>query len=201
MKGIKDIFSDVSKKLKADKKLLCIVLVGIVGMVIILLTEIGSKPESSQYDDSQVSVNQKESVNEYTYVQEIEQRLTNIVSSIDGAGRAKVMVTLANGAEQVYAKQDKTKSNSSIQGTGEGRSVEDNLEKENEYLVIRSNDNSENGLIIKIIQPDIRGVAIVCEGADSIIVKQSIINTVTAVLGISSTKVNIAKMADQNTED
>ncbi len=201
MKGIKDIFSDVSKKLKADKKLLCIVLVGIVGMAIILLTEIGSKPESSQYDDSQVSVNQKESVNEYTYVQEIEQRLTNIVSSIDGAGRAKVMVTLANGAEQVYAKQDKTKSNSSIQGTGEGRSVEDNLEKENEYLVIRSNDNSENGLIIKIIQPDIRGVAIVCEGADSIIVKQSIINTVTAVLGISSTKVNIAKMADQNTED
>lgn len=202
MKGLNETFSAFLKKLKADKKLLCIVFIGIVGMVIILLTEIGGESSKEVLENESPSSEQVQSVSEYTYVQDIEHRLTKMVSSIEGAGQAKVMVTLENGAQQVYAKQDKIKSNSSIQGAGDDRDVEDSLEKENEYIIIRSNDNSENGLIVKIIQPNIRGVAIVCEGAGSTVVKQSIINTVTAVLGISSTKVNIEKMADNlNTED
>lgn len=51
---------------------------------------------------------EKESVtaaqSQETYAEDIEKRLTEIVSSIDGAGKTRVMVTLESGAEQVYAK-------------------------------------------------------------------------------------------------
>ena len=102
------------------------------------------------------------------------------------------MVTLENGVEQVYASQDKTRSSSSSGET----SFEESLDKENQYIIIKSSDDGEKGLIVKIIQPSIRGVAVVCDGADSAVVKQNIVETVTAVLGISSAKVSIAKMAE-----
>lgn len=44
---------------------------------------------------------------EYSYAEDLEKRLTNIVSSISGAGKTKVMVTLENGVESVYAADEK----------------------------------------------------------------------------------------------
>lgn len=60
---------------------------------------------------------EKESVtaaqSQETYAEDIEKRLTEIVSSIDGAGKTRVMVTLESGAEQVYARNEKIKSDTS----------------------------------------------------------------------------------------
>ena len=65
--------------------------------------------------------------------------------------------------------------------------------KEREYIVIDS-DNNESGLLLKVMEPEIRGVAIVCEGADSAKVRQEIVSTVSAVLGISTNRISIAKI-------
>jgi len=87
------------------------------------------------------------------------------------------MVTLASGDENVYAVKEKSNDGS----------------KEREYIVIDS-DNNESGLLLKVIEPEIRGVAIVCEGADSAKVRQEIVSTVSAVLGISTNRISIAKI-------
>ena len=125
-----------------------------------------------------------------TYVEDIEKRLTEIVSSIDGAGKTRVMVTLESGAEQVYARNEKIKSD-----TSGGTALEkENFSDEKEYVLIES-DGNEGGMIIKLIQPKIRGVAVVCEGGGSDAVRQEITQAITAVLDISASRVYITKMS------
>lgn len=163
-----------------------------------------SNIEGGEFDEGLVSsefrpsdgkkAEKKESVtavqNQETYAEDIEKRLTEIVSSIDGAGKTRVMVTLDSGAEQVYAKNEKIKSD-----TSGGTAIEkENFSNEKEYVLIET-DGNEGGMIIKLIQPKIRGVAVVCEGGGSDAVRQEITQAITAVLDISASRVYITKMS------
>ena len=96
----------------------------------------------------------------------------------------------APGAEQVYARNEKIKSD-----TSGGTALEkENFSDEKEYVLIES-DGNEGGMIIKLIQPKIRGVAVVCEGGGSDAVRQEITQAITAVLDISASRVYITKMS------
>ena len=100
------------------------------------------------------------------------------------------MVTLENGTEQVYAANEKTASDSSSDANGSAGKISD----EKEYVIIETDSKGEQGLVIKLIQPKIRGVAVVCEGGDSDIIRREIQETVTAVLDISASRVYVTKM-------
>lgn len=159
------------KKLRHDKRLTAIVCAGLAGILLLTFSELFDGKEENQ--DSQGTDAQLHD----SYEESIEARLKSIVSAINGAGRTEVMVTLDSGDENVYAVKEKSNANT----------------QEREYIVV-SNDNDESGLLLKVIEPEIRGVAIVCEGADSANVRQEIISTVSAVLGISTNRISIAKI-------
>ena len=163
----------ILEKIKRDKRFAAIVCIGLVGIILLPLSEL--MPQKSDAKQSEKSENTKDIRD--SYEEDIEKRLTSIVSSINGAGRTEVMVTLASGDENVYAVKEKSSDGS----------------KEREYIVIDS-DKNESGLLLKVIEPEIRGVAIVCEGADSAKVRQEIISSVSAVLGISTNRISIAKI-------
>ncbi|MFY9198648.1 MAG: hypothetical protein WBK75_02160 [Acutalibacteraceae bacterium] len=182
------------KKIKEDKKLLAILSIGLIGMILLLMTEFTSKDKNKK-QQVKTADNSTQYTYEQNYKNSVQNDLQKIISSIDGAGKTTVMVTLDSGSKSVYAIDEKTSNN------------DDSLEKENEYkkssqnskntehIIIKDSSNKdEKGLIVEVIQPQIRGVAIVCEGADSAVVRQNITDTVTAVLNISSTRVCITKM-------
>ena len=53
---------------------------------------------------------------------------------------------------------------------------------------------AEKGTGVKtVIMPKVRGVAIICEGGDDIIVKQKIVELVSRVLGISTTRISVTQ--------
>lgn len=163
----------ILEKIKRDKRIAIIVCIGLVGIILLTLSELmPQKSDAKQNERSENVTDIRDS-----YEENIEKRLTSIVSSIDGAGRTEVMVTLASGDENVYAVKEKSSDGS----------------KEREYIVIDS-DKNESGLLLKVIEPEIRGVAIVCEGADSAKIRQEIISSVSAVLGISTNRISIAKI-------
>ncbi len=185
---------DFFKKIKEDKKLLAILSIGLIGMILLLMTEFTSKDKNKK-QQVKTADNSTQYTYEQNYKNSVQNDLQKIISSIDGAGKTTVMVTLDSGSKSVYAIDEKISNN------------DDSLEKENEYkkssqnskntehIIIKDSSNKdEKGLIVEVIQPQIRGVAIVCEGADSAVVRQNITDTVTAVLNISSTRVCITKM-------
>lgn len=185
---------DFFKKIKEDKKLLAILSIGLIGIILLLMTEITGKDKNKK-QQVKTADNSTQYTYEQNYKNSVQNDLQKIISSIDGAGKTTVMITLDSGSKSVYAIDEKTSNN------------DDSLEKENEYkkssqnskntehIIIKDSLNKdEKGLIVEVIQPQIRGVAIVCEGADSAVVRQNITDTVTAVLNISSTRVCITKM-------
>lgn len=188
-------FREKGKKLlesiKADKKLTIIVLVGLAGILLLLISELIPLPEKQEAEQAPEETTQTE----YHYAQDIEKRLSEIVSSIDGAGKTKVMVTLENGVESVYAADERTASERTSEGKNEGMEINERSSEENEYIILQSNGSRDEGLVIKVIQPKIRGVAIVCEGGDSAYVRQHVMQAVTAVLDIGASRVSISRMA------
>ena len=169
------ILLKIAERLKKDKKLTIIVFVSILLMIGLLLSEVMKEPEADENEPKVIS---------QSYEKDIEDRLSELIALIDGAGETKVMITLKNGEESVYARN----SGMEIQ---EGDS--ERTKSEQEYVIIK-NGSEETGLHLKTVYPEISGVAVVCRGAESAYVKQRIISTVTAVLGISSAKVSVVKM-------
>lgn len=161
---------ELTERVKSDKKLFIIVVLGAVGILLLTLSELMPKQEEKSQETEKTP-----DLSEYE--ENTERRLAELISSIEGAGRTKVMITLNSGDENVYATEDK----------GGEKTYE------RKYVVVKQ-DGDENGMLLRVEEPQIRGVAVVCEGADSAAVKQEIINTVTAVLGVGSNRVNISKM-------
>ncbi len=183
---IKQTFEKLKSAFISDKKLAVLCAVGVLGVLLLVISEF--RPSDGKKAEKKESVTVAQ--NQETYAEDIEKRLTEIVSSIDGAGKTRVMVTLDSGAEQVYAKNEKIKSD-----TSGGTAIEkENFSNEKEYVLIET-DGNEGGMIIKLIQPKIRGVAVVCEGGGSDAVRQEITQAITAVLDISASRVYITKMS------
>ena len=87
----------ILEKIKRDKRFAAIVCIGLVGIILLTLSELmPQKSDAKQSEKSENTTDIRDS-----YEEDIEKRLTSIVSSINGAGRTEVMVTLASGDENV----------------------------------------------------------------------------------------------------
>ncbi len=160
-----------------DKKLAFMLVLAIIGAVLLVGSEFIGKEKTEQ----KVGV----SVDTYEYAEAMEKKLAEIISAIDGAGSVSVMVTVETGEENVYAKQVKSDEQSDDNKTMS--------QYEYEYIIVKSGTSSENGMLLKVIEPNIRGVAIVCDGGDNASVRENIINTVSAVLNIKTNKISVCK--------
>jgi stage III sporulation protein AG len=160
------------ERIKNDKKALIVITVGLIGMLLIMISD------TNNSDD--VIENPKENfTSEYELAIEVEK----LVETIDGAGKCKVMITYSSYEETVYALDKDENFNS--QG-------ETNFSAE---YVILDNGDYEDGLKLKIISPEIKGVAVVCQGGNNPVIKEQIISSLSALFDISSNKISVAVMA------
>lgn len=153
-------------------------ILGVIGVVLIIISEfVTEKPKSQEKEQVQSSF--------FDYESDIENRLCDIISQINGAGRVKVMVTLKSGEEKKYAYnemfQAKNDENSSDSKT------------ENEYVVI-DGEKGDECVLLKTEFPEIQGVIVVCDGGDNSVIKNEITNAVSALLNISTNNISVIKM-------
>lgn len=192
-KQSKGSLSALLKKWKIGRWQAIVLAAGLVGLLLLSLTSLpgsgGGKSGGGTNNAAQESIR----VDLTAYEQQLEARLCSIVGAIAGAGEAKVMLTLDSGSEPIYATQGDTNS----EYAANGESVEESLSANKEYVIIGSG-SGEQGLVLKMVEPQVRGVAVICQGGDDILVKQAIVEAVTAVLGIGSNKVSVAKMGAAN---
>ena len=135
-------------KLKNDKNLIRIIfIIGIAGILLIFCSTLFDSEKTEGIDSF--------SVEEYRSLEE--NRIKEMVESIQGVGKARVMVTMENSVEQVY-----------------------------------SNDNK-----VKEIEPAIRGVLVICSGADNPVIKETVLESITKALNLSSDKVCITKLKEE----
>ncbi|HHY77472.1 MAG TPA: stage III sporulation protein AG [Clostridiales bacterium] len=141
--------------------------------------------------NNQGSVTYK-SNDEYFYKEKLEEELAGILSKIAGVGKVSVMITYESGKELVTQK-DKSitdKVTDEKDNAGGTRIINESSVSEKTVMVNQQGGSSEP-LIVKEINPQIRGVIVVAEGAWDSKVKRKISQAVQTVLDIPAYRVTV----------
>ena len=178
MNFIKDLLQK-SNVIKNNKKLALMVIAGFMIIALIFISELNFNTDFSGKNEIK-----KEMLTE-EYCAYLEQKVTEIIECIDGAGKTKVMITLSETTEYIYATNDKD--------TRKNNDASNDSATQNDYVIIEK-DNNDTGLLIKTIEPKVRGVAIVCEGGNKSMVQNQIYSAISAVLNISTSRISISKL-------
>ena len=171
--------SKITEKLKnlytnSQSKFKIITAIGLIGILLIFLSDAFSSKEKKEEQVTQ-------SYNYNEYISNLENQLEGVISSIDGVGECKIMITLENTAESVYATDVETKNDS------------DSANLKDEYVIYNSSDG-ETPVLIKEYFPKVQGVTVVCTGGDNISVKEKIIEAVTSLFNIATNRVSVSKI-------
>lgn len=163
-------------------------LLGLAGIVLIFLSDTLFKPR----EESAASAGgTKQSATETdAYEKDLEKRLTQMIQNVQGAGKAVVMVTLDTSGETVYARNEKNNT--------ETQSAESGIQNrkssyESEYTIVDSG-NGDTPIVEAQLLPEIKGVAVVCEGGEDITVVSRVTELVSVVLGLSTNRICVTKM-------
>jgi stage III sporulation protein AG len=187
-KGIGKVMEKVAGNEKYRRLL---IILGLGGIALIFLSGFFHTGDGGGKDEELPAV-----ITVQEYANQLQNSLTEIVSSIDGAGETKVMVTLENGPETKYATEEKTSSQNHEERTaGDTTRVEQTGDSEVKYITVRDADGAERALAITEFQPTVKGVVIVCAGGEQPIVQQRIVNAVTTALNISSKRVCVTRLS------
>ena len=156
-----------------------IVLMGMAGMLLIFLSGFigGEDTESQQESNRTVSVQQTE----YAYQTAMEQELTEMRGQSRGVGRVHVLLRVSGSETQIYATEQKTETDGS------------RTSRESTHVLVGSG-SSQSALVEQTQDPWITGVVVVCEGGDSIQVKEQVYQAVSVACSISTAQIYVTAM-------
>ncbi len=153
-------------------------ILAILGIMFIILVFFMTAGENVDKKEQSAAISQSAITAEGEYELLLENRLEELISSIEGAGECKVMVTLEKGEYKIFAKD----------------SYEDEHENKYEYVILDEGSGEDAGLVVNVVSPEIKGVAVVCEGGDSSVVHSEIVDMLSSVLSLKSTQISVSKM-------
>ena len=131
--------------------------------------------------------NQKNTTNN----NDLEQRLENILSNIDGVGDVKVFINYSETSETVamYNENSKKSTTEETDKSGGVRKVEQtDSQKE---IVYQEENGNKTPIVQKTVEPKIEGAIITAKGASDINVKTNIIQAVEAATGLATHKIQV----------
>lgn len=173
------LLNKLTAKMKRNKKLEIGVYAGI-GLLIVILYLTGMKP--STQNDTKAALDEQPKLEQ----RDDEARLKSALSQIRGAGNVEVMLTYENGRELVPALSTDTQSTS--------QSGEQVSQSESTRPVTITQNGTEEAMVLKEVEPKIRGVIVIAQGADDIKVRMDLARAVSKVLDVSMDKIEIFTM-------
>ena len=105
------------------------------------------------------------------YIENLELRVGHMISKIEGVSSVEVMLQPDGGEENVYARNG-----------GEGSA---------QYVIIDGR-NGDEALLVKRVEPKIRGAAVICRGGDDPSVQVKIVNLLCALFNLQSNRVYVS---------
>ena len=140
------------------------VAVGVLAMLLLLLSEL---LPSGNTQKAAASTAQTATVSQYQT--QLEQQLEELIRQMQGAGKTTVMLTLETGEETIYALDTQS---------GQAQSQETHVLLEDGTALTET-----------VYQPQIRGVAVLCEGGSDVRVAARITELLSALLDLPSNRI------------
>ena len=111
-----------------------------------------------------------------------EDSLVQILQSVEGAGKVKVLLSIGAGEETVYQTDTGVSSN----GDSDDQTVK--------TVIITDSQRSESGLIRQVNPAAYKGAIVVCQGADSPAVRLAVTQAVAKITGLGTDSICVLKM-------
>ena len=166
-------WAEIKRKLLADKKALALIAVFLAGLMLFALSGAsgGSDKKETDYNAAVASLEKS-----------LEARAEKLLGAVDGVGRVKVLVTLENLQEFRCAENT--------------LSEEDAQRTKTEYVIVE-NSGEKTGLVLTVVSPKVRGVAVTCEGGASARVRQEVTNLICAAFDVGAAKVYVSAYTNE----
>ena len=132
-----------------------------------------------------------EETDEQNDVRELEERLVEILSTVEGVGKVEVMITLKSSKESILNKDTPYEEEEEKSGDSTRKSISSNEEK----VLIEQNGESVP-YVVKELEPEIEGVVVIAQGGENASVQKNITEAVTALFDVSVNKIKVLKMED-----
>jgi len=128
------------------------------------------------------------------YAAYLENALEQFLSTVDGVGQVKVMVTLEDSGEKIIEKDINTarQGTTEVDSAGGSRNTTDISEQEE--TVFGGQGSSEMPFVRQVKYPKVSGVVVSAEGGGNTQTVQKITKAIQALFGIEAHKIIIVKM-------
>lgn len=167
--GIKQMPEKFYRLIKRYRYALLIIAIGLVLMAM---------PNTQKNTQTDIS----DATNVVSAEPSLEERLTSVLSQVEGAGQVCVVLTIAEGEEIVY------QTNDNIANTNDSNS------KNIDTVTVTDSQRNQNGLVCQINPATYRGVIIVCQGADNPSVRLNLVDAVSKLTGLGANCISVLKM-------
>lgn len=122
---------------------------------------------------------------------DLEKKLEQILSKMEGVGKVSVMITYSQGSE-IVPMQNETSKSSKINETDSDGGTRTTEQVDSSKEVIYSNGNKVETQTVK--NPIAQGAIVIAEGASNAMVKTNIVSAVEAITGLATYKVQVFEM-------
>lgn len=195
----KDAENEEGNDKKKIENLVFFVVLLIITIVIINIIWNGKENTNSKEptDTSKQLANTEQNMttnNTITTTGELEEKLKNILTKIQGVGEVEVCLNYSESSEIVamYNENSKVSNTEETDTSGGTRKIQ---ETDTQKDIIYQEENGEKTPITqKIIQPKIEGAIITAKGASNANTKNNIIQAVEAITGLATHKIQVFEM-------
>lgn len=158
-------------KMSGKKKTILLAVIGIIGILLVVIGTAGEKKKESTSSENLSSKNPST----LEYIEGLENKLRTITEQITGSNDVKVIVSISSGTEYIYVSNEEFNENYSAK----------------EYITVRTENGSDELILLKEVYPQVTGVSVACRGGDDPEVQAKLIRVISTAFGLTSNRICI----------
>lgn len=162
------------------EQFLIMALCGLLLAVIAIPVDSGKQKGTQEKNVQEAVISQEEN----SYEEQMEKKLEELLSQVEGVGQVRVMLTFEGSGERKVEKDKQVRTDGS----------------EEQTVYEESGSASRTPYVTSESNPQVEGVLVIAEGGDKSRVKEEIIGAAQALFGIEPHKIKIMKMEVEETK-
>ena len=184
---------DKGKKKKIENMIFLIIIL-IVTVIIINNVWSGDSENSKEPSGKVLAKLETDVIDDTTGYYALQQSLENILETMEGVGKVKVLINYAETSTTV-AMYNETKTESTTEEKDTEGGIRNVTQTDTQKEIAYTSESGESAPITeKVIMPTIEGAIITAEGASNANVKANIISATQAVTGLATHKIQVFQM-------
>ena len=188
---LKKMGDENDKKRNIENIIVFIIILIITVLIINVMWSSNDKKTENKSEDTTKVLAQATSNSEKD---DLETRLEDILASIDGVGKVKVLIKYSESSSVVPMYNETTSESTTKETDGDGAN-KDVKETESKREIVYTDENGKNAPITeKVTMPVIEGAIVTAQGAGNANIKTSIVSAVEAVTGLAVHKIQVFEM-------